>query len=63
MAVVTQRKSSIDRGIGTSPLVGGLRGSSATGRGWWTVEKKDDRGNPKVRGGGKALEPAGGVRA
>lgn len=51
----SHRKSSIDRAIGTSPRVGGLRGSSATGRGWWTAEKKDVRGYPKVRGGKAAV--------
>lgn len=50
-ALVSHKKSSIERGIGTSPRVGGLRGSSATGRDWCTVEKNEDRGYPKVRGG------------
>jgi hypothetical protein len=51
----------MDRGIGTSPRVGGLRGSSATGRAWWMVEKKDDRGYPKVLGGmaGEAIGSEG----
>lgn len=47
-----QRKSSIDRVIGASPFVGGLRGSSSKASesrcaGVW---KKDDRGNSNIRG-------------
>jgi len=40
----------MERLMGTSPFVGGLRGSSAAGRGLCKVAKKDERGNSKGPG-------------
>jgi len=48
------RKSSMDRVIGASDLVGGLLGSSSRGRALDKVAKKDDRGNSNARGEKKA---------
>ncbi len=52
MYVLVHRKSSMERVIGASPFVGGLRGSSSTAMEarWRGGGKNDDRGNSKARG-------------